>query len=219
MQGGIADFSEVATGAADFILGGEDEAGIDQGFAAAGGGEGWTVPSQPIDANWAAGGGWSSVQAASWDGNGKGPGQVNYAAAFSSAGDGGFGGQFNTPPLGLHFIPMGQQPVWSDSSSSIPNSNIAAAFGAASLQDGGGAQWSQMPSWSAQPQQQQQQPQAAPSEQKVQPPSVPCAGMPRHHHPMHTTSNRTKTRQMVRERITRRLQAIGGDSQSNQTQS
>jgi len=70
-----------------------------------------------------------------------------------------------------------------------------------------------------QPQQQQQQPQAAPSEQKVQPPSVPCAGMPRHHHPMHTTSNRTKTRQMVRERITRRLQAIGGDSQSNQTQS
>lgn len=110
--------SEVATGTADFILGGEDESGvaaanIDQKFSSDGGGN--SVASKvplPYDgaARWekavGAVGTWDP-----WDMH-----KIGYSAGFGAgAGDGsGFSAARLTaqPPLGLGFLPL-QQPMWS----------------------------------------------------------------------------------------------------------
>jgi hypothetical protein len=140
------DFNAVA----DFILEGDDEKPHDSvPFSSAGSGMFGSAPQldNNITAGWSQSG-WSSVPG-SWDGQGK-PVSVNYATAFSATGDGGFGGQFNTPQLGLGFI---QQQVWADSGSSFPQTTITspALFGG-SLQGGAeppAPQWSstQLASW------------------------------------------------------------------------
>jgi hypothetical protein len=139
------DFNAVA----DFILEGDDEKPHDSvPFSSAGSGMFGSAPQ--LDNNLTAGwsqSGWSSVPG-SWDGQGK-PVSVNYATAFSATGDGGFGGQFNTPQLGLGFI---QQQVWADAGSSFQQPTITspALFGG-SLQgsEPPAPQWSstQLASW------------------------------------------------------------------------
>ncbi len=114
--------SEVATGTADFILGGEDESGVvvaslDPKFSPeSGGGTGTSKVSVPYDgaARWekavGAVGTWDP-----WDMN-----KIGYSAGFGGAA--GDNSAFSAarlsaqPPLGLGFLPL-QQPMWATDNS------------------------------------------------------------------------------------------------------